>query len=191
MSAPRLEALRFGSLLLATVWLQACASAGTNRYWTAFVPTSSNFQRHFDERGDVDPIEGIWVSRGLAKDTIVIVRDSSFEGFGYVGVRFPEPPERRFTVTRARDPADPDPIDRTAGTPAPSRAEIFMALGTIEGEPAVYEYRDAAVLRGATCSDAPCHGIYSIAADGVLRRQGLADERGQAGQGWVRIYPLP
>jgi hypothetical protein len=191
MIAPRMDALPFGLALLTALVLSACASTGTNRYWTAFAPTLSNFQRHFDERGaDVDPIEGIWVTERLPADTFVIVRDSSFEGYDYVGVRFPAVTRKLpFTVQRAGDPVEPDPIDSTRGTQAGLQAEIFMALRRTDSDPEVYEYSDAAVIRGETCSDTPCHGVFSVTPDEELYRQRFAGERPQAGQGWARRYP--
>jgi hypothetical protein len=77
--------------LLLPVGLLACASTGPPRVWDEFSPTYANFERHFDERGqDLDPIEGIWSAweyRTAQPDSFIIVRDTSFSGYDFVGVR--------------------------------------------------------------------------------------------------------
>jgi hypothetical protein len=192
MDAPRIRALPFGALLL-TAPLLACASTGPPQYWTGFYPTYSNFERHFDEQGqDLDPVEGIWASldtlTGTA-DLFIIIRDSSYAGYDFVGVRPPLllPLAGQYLVHTREGPMV------VAFTPAgaKNRAELFVALRHSAGDERVYEYTAAAVLRGEDCTDIVCFGDYFIAADGRLHRTRGVDQDHSSGCGWIRIHPPP
>ena len=75
-------------MLLGALMVCACVSSG-QRFWTEFAPSLANFERHFAERGgEVDPIEGIWRGRRTGHE-FVIVRDTRFEGYEYVGLDIP------------------------------------------------------------------------------------------------------
>jgi hypothetical protein len=197
MIAPRVLA---AVCTLLTAGLLACASTGPPRYWTEFAPTYSNFESHFDERGqDLDPIEGIWASQGTRTamaDTFIIVRDSSYAGYDFVGVRSSgrQSSGRQklpFTVERL-DPSDPragEPVSRPPPSTAQDRGELFVALQRSADDDRSYEYTDVALLRGESCTDKPCQGVYFIAADGKLHRQRFAGEDHSSGCGWLRRYP--
>jgi hypothetical protein len=199
MNAPRIRTLPF-ALVLLTALLLACASTGPPFYWNAFTPTYSNFKRHFDERGeDLDAIEGIWSpqptqelqSPGLVLGDFVIVRDSSYEAYEFVGVR-----KRLGIIISQRGPSVVPLEDRPPGVNVTevefkTKGEVFITLRRVEGAPGVYEYTDAAVLRGEKCLDEPCHGVYVITAEGILLRQRFAIDVYQQEPGWVRRYPLP
>jgi hypothetical protein len=190
MIAPRVLA---AACPLLTAGLLACASTGPPLYWDEFAPTYSNFQRHFDERGqDLDPIEGIWTdqdTRTARADTFIIVRDSSYAGYDFVGVRSSGTQKLvtqklPFTVTQAREP-----VSRPPPSTAQDRGELFVALRRSADDDRSYEYTDVALLRGESCTDKPCQGVYFVAADGRLHRQRFAGEDHSSGCGWMRRYP--
>lgn len=190
MLAPRvLTAL----CLLLALGLLACASTGPPRVWGEFSPTYANFERHFDARAqDLDPIEGIWGSRDTRTalaDSFVIVRDSSFAGYDFVGVNVAGTQRLPFTVQRTGASAGRDPVSRPPSRSPEGKGELMIALRRSAGDDRTYEYTDVAVLRGESCRDAPCHGVYFIAADGSLHRQRFAGEDHSSGCGWARRYP--
>lgn len=89
MNASRIETRSYCIVLLAALMVSACVSSG-QRFWTEFAPTFANFERHFAERGqDLDPIEGIWRGKRTGHE-FVIVGDTRFEGYEYVGLHIPE-----------------------------------------------------------------------------------------------------
>jgi hypothetical protein len=180
--------------VLLTALLLACASTGPPSYWTAFTPSYYNFQRHFDERGeDLDPIEGIWspqpaeegLSREFAPGDLAIVRDSSYEAYEFVGVR------KRFSSAISHRGPYRAPGLNVTEIELGYKGEIFIALRRVEGTSGVYEYTDAAVLRGEKCPDEPRHGVYVITADGELYQQRSADEVYEPAHGWIRKCPPP
>jgi hypothetical protein len=189
MNAPRIRTLRVWLVLLAALLL-ACASTGPPRVWTEFPATYSAFLHYFDRRGeDLDPIEGIWSQDRLWTE-FAIVRDSTFEGYDYVGVRFHSPGTGGLIIVRGVSDEYPDSsIADTVRIQDRPKGVIFIALRCVEGVPGVYEYTDGKVLRGEKCSDEPCHGVYVITADGRLIRQRFAIEVYQPGDGWTRKYP--
>jgi hypothetical protein len=192
MNAPRIRPLQFWLALLTALTL-ACASTGPPRYWTGFYPTYENFERYFDERGQaLDPVEGIWASLDTltaTADLFIIIRDSSYAGYDFVGLRPPLvlPLAGQYLVHTREGPMV------VAFTPAgaKNRAELFVALRHSSGDERVYEYTDAAVLRGEDCTDKLCLGVYFIAADGRLHRTRAPAEDHSSGCGWIRIHPPP
>jgi hypothetical protein len=188
MIAPRVLA---AACPLLTAGLLACASTGPPRVWDEFPPTYANFERHFDARSqDLDPIEGIWGTwdtRTALADSFIIVRDSSYAGYDFVGVRSSGTQRKLpFTVERV-NAADTRP--RRPSPASQERGELFIALRRSAGDERAYEYADVALLRGEACTDKPCQGVYFIAADGRLHRQRFAAEKHSSGCGWVRRYP--
>lgn len=193
MNAPRIRTVPFAPVLVTTLLL-ACASTGPPQYWTGFYPTYSNFERHFDERSqDLDPIEGIWASqdtRTAKADSFIIIRDSSYADYDFVGVRLPQVLPVTGQRVQTDKPLGPVAIVFSSSS-ARSKAELFVALRRSAGDEHVYEYTDAAVLRGEDCADETCLGVYFIAADGRLHRQRAADEDHSSGCGWTKRYPPP
>ncbi len=191
MNAPRFLA---AVCPLVTLGFLACASTGPPRYWTEFSPTYPNFERHFDEHAqDLDPIEGIWVAedtRTALADSFVIVRDSSYSGYDFVGVRASgtHPQKLPFTVERVNAADTRQPVSRQSPA-SRERGELFIVLRRSAGGDRTYEYNDVELLRGESCRDAPCQGVYFIAADGKLHRQRFASEDHSSGCGWIRRYP--
>jgi hypothetical protein len=183
--------------LLLPVGLLACASTGPPRVWDEFSPTYANFERHFDERGqDLDPIEGIWSAweyRTAQPDSFIIVRDTSFSGYDFVGVRTGAvtsgTQKLPFTVERMDPSAAREPVSRVPSASPSGAGELFIALRRSADDERTYEYIDVAVLRGESCRDAPCQGVYFIAADGSLHRQRFDGEDHSSGCGWTRRYP--
>jgi hypothetical protein len=181
---------------LLTAGLFACASTGPPRYWTEFSPTYSNFERHFDEHAtDLDLIEGIWVNedtRTALADSFVIVRDSSYAGYDFVGVRVSVSGTQKlpFTVERV-NAADTRPRQPVSHPPPASqeRGELFIVLRRSASDDRTFEYSDVALLRGESCTDKPCQGVYFIAVDGKLHRQRFDGEDHSSGCGWIRRYP--
>jgi hypothetical protein len=183
MNAPRMRTL-LGLVLLAALLL-ACASTGPPRVWTDFPATYSNFRRYLDQRGeDLDPIEGVWSPKPTPENPLfasvpqdlVIIRDSSYEGYEYVGVLVSESQGVPAMV---------------AGNQARVRGTIWIALRPLESKSGVYQYVDAAVLRGEKCYDYPCHGICVITEEGEL-----VQARDVDGIYWprprrIRRYPPP
>lgn len=182
---------------LLTAGLLACASTGPPRVWDSFPPTQANFERHFDERGqDLDPIEGIWGcsnTRTAPADSFAIVRDTSFAGYDFVGVRITGIQEGiqklPFTVQRMGASAAREPVSRPPSTSPEGRGELFIALRHSARGGGTYDYTDVSLLRGETCRDEPCQGVYFIASDGRLHRQRFAGEDASSGCGWMRKYP--
>lgn len=162
MHVPRIRTTVPFGLVPLTALLFACASTRPQRYWIEFEPTYSNFKQHFDERGqDLDPIEGIWSRRGTM---LAIVRDSTFDGYDYVGVSLYH-------------------------WSTPHGGEIVGAYRRVESDSSVYEYIGAAVLRREkVCSSYRCHDICVITAEGTVYRQWSPGRRS-----WWRYrnYPPP
>jgi hypothetical protein len=194
MIAPRVLA---AACPLLTAGPLACASTGPPRVWDEFPATYANFERHFDARSqDLDPIKGIWGTRDTRTalaDSFIIVRDTSYAGYDFVGVRSSARQRQKlpFTVERL-DPSDPragEPVSRPPPSTAQDRGELFVALQRSASDDRAYEYIDVALLRGENCKDKPCEGVYFIAADGKLHRQRFAGEDHSSGCGWLRRYP--
>jgi hypothetical protein len=120
---------------------------------------------------------------GAKTPSFLSCRDSSYEAYEYVGIRFPEPDPRRPMMLVGDSLVDI--------FPATEMGEIFIALRHVVGTSGVYEYADAAVLRGDKCPEEPCRGTFVITAEGELYRQRFADEVYEPGHAWVRRYPHP
>jgi len=162
------------TLALSTTLL-VCSTAGDNRYWNEFSPTSSLFQRYFEEnRDELKPIEGIWL---VGREEVAIVRDTTYTGYTYVGVRL-----------RVAGVAGMGPTTGRLGQISPG--EIFIAFQDSTADASTYIFTCATVLRGEGCRSVPCNGSVVIteanmrAASHVLLAGQCTPDR------WMKRYPL-
>jgi hypothetical protein len=156
-------------LLLCGLGGLSCATSTRKNTWTDFPPTTVNFQQYLAERGDLDPIEGIWALGRLGPGDVAVVRDSSYRHYEFIGVYIGEPGYQ----------------------PPSARGAVFIAFAGTESD-SLYEYRDGGALSGAQCYVPPCQGKVVLRGR-VLRfpdRHVIHDTGSLPPLEWAKRYPF-